>query len=107
MKDNFLMTEMDEETEQDREERLIHLRALLAAVIRQAVDDYRGIGKARKESEIWEDHKRTAVAFLRGLDCAGFMSYLGINRIKALKAIGLEPENAEPATEDVSGVPAV
>lgn len=99
MQDKFLLTEMGEETEQDKEERQIHLRALVAAVIRQAVDDYRGAGIKRKDSETWEEHKRSAVAFLRGLDCAAFMSYLGINRVNALRAIGLEPENAEPAAD--------
>lgn len=107
MQDKFLLTEVDEEVDQDREERLVHLRALLAAVIRQAVDDYRGTGNKRKDSETWEEHKRSAITFLRGVDCGAFMSYLGINQRNALKKIGLELENAEPATENLSGMSAV
>ncbi len=76
------------------DENIFLIRGLLAAVLRQAVDDLRYNRPGRKADPNvvleWYNNKKSAIAFLLSEDGAAVMSFLGLNRKRVLQAVRLE-----------------
>lgn len=76
-------------------EDLYRTRTLIAAIIRQAVDDIKEKppgkrSKSQRSIDEWEKDKNSAVDFLVSESARTYFRFLHINRTNALSAIGLE-----------------
>lgn len=70
-------------------------RTLIAAIIRQAVDDIKEKppgkrSKSQRSIDEWEKDKASAVEFLVSESARTYFRFLHIDRARALEAIGLE-----------------
>ena len=78
-------------------EDLYRTRTLIAAIIRQAVDDVKAKppgkrSKSNRSVDEYENDKQTAVDFLVSEACRSYFKFLHIDRDNALTALGLDME---------------